>query len=194
MAVKEIFAKRHAEVEIDFSLGEDSPATAPSFSQKSSRKHSGSVQKQDSATPRATRNDSQKTQFDIDKAVKHVQENAKTDPEELLEFHCARYVRRAINAGGVKTPNNPVPARLYEGYLPSLGFEEITTDSFQPGDLAVFQGYPGGTSGKNKVPYRHIQMYDGKKWISDRVQNGFWPGTRYKNESPYSIFRWKGTK
>lgn len=37
----------------------------------------------------------------------------------------------------------------------------------------------------------HIAGYDGKDWISDFVQNGFWPGKAYRTERPdYVIYRY----
>lgn len=69
------------------------------------------------------------------------------------------------------------------------GFHEFTPlslDAYMPtkGDIVVIQPTShGGSSG-------HIQGYDGKNWISDFVQTGFWPGPAYRKETPpYVIYR-----
>jgi hypothetical protein len=39
-------------------------------------------------------------------------------------------------------------------------------------------------------PAGHIAGYDGKNWISDFVQHGFWPGLAYVKEKPsYVVYR-----
>ena len=62
----------------------------------------------------------------------------------------------------------------------------------EKGDVAVIQGYPGGTADKNGVPYGHIQMYNGNQWVSDFYQNHpFYPGKNYELYEPsYTIYRW----
>jgi RHS repeat-associated protein len=78
---------------------------------------------------------------------------------------CAAAVRRAINAGGVATPNNPVSASGYQNYLPSVGFQQVNRNGYQPqtGDIAVFPPITGN-------PHGHIEMYTGNRWQSDYVQ------------------------
>jgi RHS repeat-associated protein len=107
---------------------------------------------------------------------------------------CAAAIHRALNAGGVETPNNPVPAADYANYLPKLGFDAVPADGYVPqvGDIAVFPAVPGNPSG-------HIEMYDGSGWHSDYVQPtypydsgengpGFYQSRQWTN-SGHSIFR-----
>ncbi len=122
------------------------------------------------------------TSFNVDLAVKTLDTNAKS----ASVHRCARFVRLAINAGGIKTPNNPVSAKDYKGYLNELGFKEVNQEDYKPqkGDIVVFQPAKGGSK------HGHIQMYNGKQWVSDFRQNGFWPGSRYRNSKPqYTIYR-----
>jgi hypothetical protein len=122
------------------------------------------------------------------------------DPEKATEVlrrraskhsrgECAKYVRIAIEAGGVRLPNHPVPAKDYDPYLGRRGFEKLKptpAPSYLPrkGDIAVFQPYVGGNING------HIAMYDGSQWISDFKQPDFWPGQGYRSHKPpYSIYR-----
>lgn len=79
---------------------------------------------------------------------------------------CARYVRLALNAAGVGGSGG-VSAYMYNGWLPSKGFHEIsTTTPPQAGDIIVnHKGYNG------KSKHGHIQGYTGTRWISDFKQN-----------------------
>jgi len=53
------------------------------------------------------------------------------------------------------------------------------------GDVRVFQNYPSGSVNG------HIDMYNGKHWVSDFVERGNWPGVNYERYKPsFSIFRW----
>jgi hypothetical protein len=103
---------------------------------------------------------------------------------------CAYFVRMALEAGGINTAIHPVPARLYGSYLKNWGFTQINTLNYLKGDIAVIQGYPGGTADENGVPYGHIQMYNGTQWLSNFYQNSFWPGPYYQKYQPaFQIYR-----
>jgi hypothetical protein len=108
---------------------------------------------------------------------------------------CAHYVRLAINAGGIATPNNPVPAQDYMHYLPSIGFKCVASFTApgifpnpQPGDISVQTAVPNHTR-----PEGHICMYCGKYWYSDFIQSGasgMWGGPGYRQYgSTCGIFR-----
>jgi RHS repeat-associated protein len=111
---------------------------------------------------------------------------------------CAAAVRRAINAGGVPTPNNPVPAKDYKDYLPRIDFQLVDQKNYRPqvGDIAVFPEIAGNPSG-------HIEMYVGGGWQSDYVQpatpndgtygNGFVANQAWAKK-PFAIFRYGGSK
>lgn len=90
---------------------------------------------------------------------------------------CARYVREAIEAGGLSLSGNPVNAIEYVRFLPTKGFRLIKYVKYDPayatymreampGDIAVMANPKGGPG--------HICMYTGKQWISDFRQNRAW--------------------
>jgi hypothetical protein len=124
--------------------------------------------------------------IDKDKFAKHLRDKAETGSSS----RCAKYVRKALEAGGATTTGHPVDAKDYEAVLLRNGYHSIPADSadtpYVPikGDIAIIQP----TSKGNKSG--HIEGYDGKDWISDFVQKGFWPGATYKKERPsYAIYR-----
>ncbi|BDW93455.1 hypothetical protein MACH07_22870 [Flagellimonas marinaquae] len=124
--------------------------------------------------------------------------NANALPKYIKEKcgQCARKVREALNSGGLDTsdrpiypidgPNSTYSAKNYSQYLPTKGFSEVSSENYVPmaGDIVVIQSYTGGSV------HGHIQMYNGEEWVSDFVQNDFWPGSGYKKNKPsYNIFR-----
>ena len=134
-----------------------------------------------------------KNSFDIDKSIEWLINNAHPSYKDA-KGECAKYVRKALQAGGLNTTGNPVPAWEYATFLPKLGFTVVNTTNFIKGDIAVIQGYPGATADpKTGIPYGHIQMFDGNQWISDFKQNRpFWPGGAYSKYQPaFQIFRWE---
>ena len=111
---------------------------------------------------------------------------------------CAKAVRQAINAGGVSTPNNPIPAADYQNYLPTRGFVTVDLNGYKPqvGDIAVFPSIKGNPSG-------HIEMYVGDGWRSDYIQpektnDGTYGKGFFANQAwalhPFTIFRFGGTQ
>ena len=134
--------------------------------------------------------------MNVDKAIAHLRANAKDRSIGL----CATYVRKAMFAGGMSfTPINYAcnyaPTLLRIGFKP---FHATTAkilkrdySEFKPGDIAVWQASPG-----QNPPAGHIQMYDGKQWISDFKQLTFYPNS--SETSPwrkvkYDLFRYGGT-
>lgn len=94
---------------------------------------------------------------------------------------CARYVREAIERGGIKLIRTH-SARNYGDSLRWVGFYEAS-GSPQRGDV-VIQAIAGHDDG-------HMAMYDGEIWISDFKQYyGFYPGPEYRNvKPPYKMYR-----
>ena len=66
--------------------------------------------------------------YDIDKAVEYLESNL--FPGSKGE--CAKHVRLAILAGGVKIYPNPVPAKEYGPYLIQHGFTQISQENYTP--------------------------------------------------------------
>lgn len=100
--------------------------------------------------------------------------------------YCARYVRQALAAGGLTSfdTNHPAAAKDYGPYLEKAGFSTVNQSGYTPqaGDVIVYQ--PTSASSQ----YGHIQMYDGKNWVSDWKQPRMVPGASYQSAS-YTIFR-----
>jgi type VI secretion system secreted protein VgrG len=122
--------------------------------------------------------------FNTDAAVKYLDEHK----AQGSTGHCARYVRLALQAGGVDTGGFPVFAKDYADHLSLRGFESVDTDHYQPaaGDIVVIQPYKGGSVAG------HIAMYTGTEWISDFKQRDMWGGPGYRSAKPsYRIFRFK---
>lgn len=124
--------------------------------------------------------------WDINRAISWITANSLSKSVGA----CAKYVRMAIEAGGMSTEGRPVAACNYTGFLPSKGFKHIatlsgrqeqsnfTSSSVQKGDIAVM------SHGK----YGHICMWNGKQWISDFKQKGMWP---YSGDGVCRIFRYE---
>lgn len=91
---------------------------------------------------------------------------------------CAQYVRKALKEGGVQPPTIPASAYMYKEVLPEMGWQLVSEGpiSSEPrlGQIMIWD--------KTKsTPHGHIQIYDGKNWVSDFVQNSWIPGSKYQN-------------
>ena len=98
---------------------------------------------------------------------------------------CARFVRLAIEAAGMKTDPHPGSAKDWGPTLERLGFQPVAGEGYEPvpGDIAVIQTTTESSDG-------HMQGYDGKNWSSDFVQREFWPGPSFRKEKPaFVVFR-----
>lgn len=107
------------------------------------------------------------------------------------QHQCAKYVRLAIEAGGISTAGRPGSAYLYKNYLPSIGFNLIgkihgkqnqlnwTRNNAQIGDIAVMDHGEHG----------HICMWSGRQWISDFIQSNMWV---YSGDGTCYIYRYNG--
>lgn len=94
---------------------------------------------------------------------------------------CALYVRKALQSAGYKFTPQPSAYQYAHGTLASAGFTKISNDNYKPqvGDIAVFN-----RTAKN--PHGHIQIYDGKQWVSDFRQPKFSP---YSQHNGYTVWR-----
>ncbi len=126
-----------------------------------------------------TNNNSFKHNWNVDKAVETLNNNALSSSSG----YCARYVRYALEAGGVNTNGRPSSAKDYDTFLLNKGFNKVSSLNYKPitGDIVVMEAFVGL---KKVHPHGHIQMFNGKKWISDFVQKDFWPGSDYRNAQP----------
>jgi len=121
--------------------------------------------------------------WDIKKACEWLQGNAHASSTH----RCAKYVRMAIEAGGVSTDGRPLWAWQYINFLPKIGFKHIGTYTQngytpEPGDIAVY------LKGNDKKVPGHICMWTGKQWCSDFRQNNM---IVYKNTKEAYIFRFQ---
>ncbi|MGZ5199707.1 MAG: CHAP domain-containing protein [Telluria sp.] len=123
--------------------------------------------------------------FDKDKFATYLTAHA----GKHSQSHCAKFVRLALEAGGADTKGHPIPAKDYGLTLTRNGFRAITVADpakfiFIKGDVVVMEPTKKGNQAG------HIAGFDGKNWISDFVQAGFWPGLAYKKEKPsYVVYR-----
>lgn len=109
-------------------------------------------------------------QWEIGKSIAYFKTNVPIDKKSNHE--CYKYVKRALYAGGFSTYNdipaytftkkvseNPKSFKMiydsgnYVNEIPQYGEKRV-------GDIMVFQYLPS-------EPYGHIDMYDGRDWVSD---------------------------
>ena len=126
--------------------------------------------------------------MDIDKTIEYLNAHAENRSVGL----CAMYVRKAIQAGGVKLkPPYPRYAKDYDSYLVRYGFHAVSPTpppDYKPrrGDIVVIQSMDADH------PAGHIEIFNGREWVSDYFQgrNDLWPGSIYRrNKPPYKIYR-----
>ena len=118
-------------------------------------------------------------EWNPEKAAEYVTKNAEKKSVGL----CAKYVRKAIVAGGIPLYQGG-NAWSYKYLLPLLGFKEIEdVNDKKVGDIVVFQ--PIG-----KRYFGHIAMWNGRQWISDFKQRSIIVHSDYsKDDCKYTIFR-----
>lgn len=121
--------------------------------------------------------------IDIEKSVEFLNKQA----HATSQGKCAKYVRQAIEAGGVTIPEpRPVYAKDYGPKLAELKFSKLDIENYvaEKGDVAVFQPPSGQAAG-------HIQMHNGETWVSDFIQGtGLYPGPAYRKEKvAYEVYR-----
>ena len=123
-----------------------------------------------------------KVAIDLDAAIEHLQEKAQ--PKSL--GFCARYVRQAINAGGLTLSSQPGSAKHYGPPLVAAGYSALPAagTAVQRGDIFVMQPANGPQG------HGHIAMHDGTVWISDFKQRDMWGGPTARKVKPsYVIYR-----
>ncbi|MHA0995519.1 hypothetical protein [Enterobacter ludwigii] len=128
-------------------------------------------------------------------------ENFKKGIDKKLKYgesKCARYVKKALIAGGASVKNSAIEsAKNYGPWLIENNFKVVdntttvssggvfTISGQQTGDVVVIQAAPHHVHG-------HMAMFNGKHWVSDFVQEkGFYPAQIYRdNKSAYTLYRY----
>ncbi|MFC5045928.1 hypothetical protein ACFSTE_20415 [Aquimarina hainanensis] len=127
--------------------------------------------------------ENKKEGLDLNKVIKGL--NKRASAMDVAVGYCAKYVRWALEAGGMSTLGRPLSAKDYGPFLLKKGFVEISDGDYEIGDIAVMESFKGNPDG-------HIQMYNGENWVSDFIQRTFYPGNSYRKAKPnYKIYRWK---
>lgn len=106
---------------------------------------------------------------------------------------CAKYVRTAIEQGGVSTAGRPIAAKHYVGFLPRIGFNPIgsITGRDKQSKWSLSNAKPGDIAVMDHGTYGHICMWGGDQWYSDFKQgNRMWV---YSGDGVCNIFRFAGT-
>ena len=106
---------------------------------------------------------------------------ASQNAESTSKGLCARYVRTSLQKAGYKfTPHPSAYMYASQGTMGKMGFSRIANNTpAQIGDVVVFNN-------SAKRPHGHIQIFDGKGWVSDFRQRNFSP---YSESLPYSTWR-----
>lgn len=119
--------------------------------------------------------------FDKAAFAKHLSDNA----QAASTGKCARYVREALEAGGLNTSARPVSAKDYGPFLVGLGFMEQGAQAYvaTQGDIVVLPGNASSAHG-------HIAGYDGSIWISDFKQSDMYGGPAFRKAGTYKIYRY----
>ncbi|CAA0232380.1 glycoside hydrolase family 104 protein [Tenacibaculum maritimum] len=133
--------------------------------------------------------ENKKEGLDLNKAIEGL--NKRAGANDTAVGYCAKYVRWALENGGMKTwgateiEQRPNYACNYGPFLLHKGFIEVSNGDYKKGDIVVIESF----SGHKAV---HIQMYNGKNWVSDFIQNYFYPGRDYRKAEPnYKTYRWE---
>ena len=96
---------------------------------------------------------------------------------------CAKFVADALQRSGYKF-NRQQSAYMYaHGPLAQMGFSQINPQSPpQPGDIQVWPAHHKTKDGGGI--HGHIQIWTGRNWVSDFVQQSGVPGSYYKGLVP----------
>lgn len=104
---------------------------------------------------------------------------------------CAKYVRMAIEAGGLSTAGRPVSACQYKNFLPKIGYQFIGAISGTESQISWSKANakPGDIAVMDHDVHGHICMWNGGQWISDFKQNNMWV---YGGDGTCFLFRYTG--
>jgi antitoxin (DNA-binding transcriptional repressor) of toxin-antitoxin stability system len=98
--------------------------------------------------------------------------------------HCAMFCRQGLQAAGLNTEDRPGNAGDYGPFLLRHGARLVPVEGYTPqvGDTVVFDK-------TEQHPNGHIEMYDGRQWVSDFLQHGFSPYRDAAGTPPFRIYR-----
>lgn len=101
--------------------------------------------------------------------------------------YCAKFVANALQASGYKFTRQNSAFQYANGPLASAGFTKIANaGKYQIGDVMVWPAHGQGNSGGGV--HGHIQIFNGRNWVSDFIQANMKPGPKYGNVTP-SLWR-----
>lgn len=118
------------------------------------------------------------SKLDKDKFVNYMDQNAKNKSTGF----CAMACRKGLAAGGLNTSGHPADAKDYGPFLVKNGASVVPNKGYKPekGDIVVFEG-------NKSHPYGHIEVYNGKGWVSDFKQHSMIP---YRSDvPPHTVYR-----
>lgn len=101
--------------------------------------------------------------------------------------YCARFVANALQGAGYKFVRQNSAYQYANGTLQSIGFNSIANNGqYQIGDIMVWGPHGIGNSGG--AIHGHIQIYNGRNWVSDFIQPTLKPSSKYNKITP-SLWR-----
>lgn len=121
-----------------------------------------SMGERSNTTQRVIKRTLQSSQVNVSKKAQAAAAKASARALGRSAGKCARYVREALQAAGYKFTPQP-SAYMYHtnGILTKMGFTKLPEGTPEaPGDVIVWGPIPGH-------PHGHIQIFDGKDWVSD---------------------------
>jgi hypothetical protein len=122
------------------------------------------------------------TNFDIDGFVDYMDKHA----GEKSNRECAHACGEGLKAVGIDPKGTIGEAKDYGPFLQRHGAEVVPEKDYKPqkGDIAVFEGNKDHQHG-------HVQVFDGKQWVSDFKQRDYSPYHDKKSTPPSKIYRFK---
>ena len=97
--------------------------------------------------------------------------------------YCARFVADALQGAGYKFTRQNSAYQYASGPLSSAGFTRIQNNGkYQIGDVMVWGAHGVGSSGG--ATHGHIQIFNGRNWVSDFIQQNMRPGSSYSGVTP----------
>lgn len=101
--------------------------------------------------------------------------------------YCAKFVANALQGAGYKFVRQNSAFQYATGPLQNAGFTKVQNGGqYQIGDVMVWPAHGIGKSGG--ATHGHIQIYNGRNWVSDFIQQNMKPSSLYNNVNP-SLWR-----